>query len=166
MNGAQVTLVGNATRDFELRYNPSGRAVANVGLAVNRRWQKDGQWQEAVSFFNIVVWGDMAESCAASCPKGTRMMVIGRLEQRSWETPEGEKRSVVEVVADEAGPSLRWATAQVERTEREKSDGSQGYSGGDRPASGSTGGGSGYGGDGYQYTEEEPFVRDAQPWEV
>lgn len=113
-----VTLTGNATRDPELRYTTGGRGVASFGLAVNRRWQQNGEWQEAVSFFNVVAWGDLGENAAASITKGTRVVVTGRLEQRSYETREGEKRSVTEVIADDLGPSLRWAQAQVERTER------------------------------------------------
>lgn len=113
-----VTLVGNLTRDPELRYTTGGRGVASFGLAVNRRWQKNGDWQEEVSFFNCVAWGDLGENLAASVGKGNRVMVTGRLTQREYETREGEKRNVVELVADEAGPSLRWATCDVARTER------------------------------------------------
>ena len=122
-----VTLVGNLTRDPELRYTASGRGVATFGLAVNRRYQSNGEWQEQTSFFNVVCWGDLGENCAASLAKGSRAIVTGRLEQRSWETNDGEKRTVVEVVAAEVGPSLRWAQAEVERNEREKqyADGSR-----------------------------------------
>jgi single-strand DNA-binding protein len=115
-----VTLVGNVTRDPELRFVASGQANCSFGLAVNRRWQnrQTQEWEEATSFFNVVCWREMAENVAESIVKGTRIVVTGRLEQRSWETDQGEKRSVVEVVADEIGPSLRWATAQVTRNER------------------------------------------------
>lgn len=114
-----ITLVGNLTRDPEMRFTPSGAANCRLGMAVNRRWRsQDGEWQEQTSFFNIVCWRDLAENVSASLRKGARVMVTGRLEQRSWETEQGEKRSVVEVVADEIGPSLRWATAEVTRTER------------------------------------------------
>ena len=115
-----VTLVGNVTRDPELRYTPSGQAVATFGLAVNRRWQnrQTNEWEEKVSFFNIVCWREMAENASESLARGSRVIVSGRLEQRSWETPEGEKRSKVEVVADEIGPSLRWATASITKNER------------------------------------------------
>ncbi len=115
-----VTLVGNVTRDPELRFVASGQANCSFGLAVNRRWQnrQTQEWEEATSFFNVVCWREMAENVAESIVKGTRIVVTGRLEQRSWETDQGEKRSVVEVVADEIGPSLRWATAQVARNER------------------------------------------------
>lgn len=115
-----VNLIGNVTRDPELRFTASGQAVASFGLAVNRRWQnrQTQEWEEAVSYFDIVCWRELAENVAESITKGTRLIVTGRLEQRSWETENGEKRSKVEVQADEVGPSLRWASAQVSRNER------------------------------------------------
>jgi len=119
MSDSTVTLVGNLTRDPELRFTTGGRAAANFGLAVNRRYQVNGEWQEQVSFFNCVAWGDMAENLSASCVKGSRVVVTGRLEQRSYETKEGEKRSAVEIVVDDIGPSLRWARATVERVVRD-----------------------------------------------
>ena len=114
-----VTLVGNCTKDPDLRYTTSGRGVTSFGLAVNRRWQQNGEWQEAVSFFNIVAWGDLGENVAASLTKGSRCIVTGRLEQRSYETNEGEKRNVTEIIADDIGPSLKWAQADVERISRD-----------------------------------------------
>ena len=127
-NGNTVELVGNVTRDPELRFTPSGAAVANFGLAVNRRWrnQQTNEWDEQVSFFDIVCWRELAENVSESLTKGTRIMVSGRLDQRSWETENGDKRSKVEVVADEIGPSLRWATAQVSKNERREGGGSGG----------------------------------------
>jgi single-strand DNA-binding protein len=118
--GNNVTLVGNVTREPELSYTNSGISKAVFGLAVNKRWQnkQTNEWEEEVSFFNIVCWRDMAENAAESLAKGTRVIVNGTLVQRSWETDEGQKRSVVEVLADEVGPSLRWATAQIDKTER------------------------------------------------
>ena len=115
-----VTVVGNLTRDPELRFTQSGQARAVLGIAVNRRWQnpQTNEWEEQVSFFNVVCWREMAENVAESLTRGTRVIVNGRLEQRSWDTQEGDKRSVVEIVADEIAPSLRWATAQVNRIER------------------------------------------------
>jgi single-strand DNA-binding protein len=113
-----VTLIGNLVEDPELRFTPSGVAMAKIRLAVNRRWQKDGQWQEDTSFFGGTVWREQAETVAESLQKGTRVIVTGRLEQRSWETEQGEKRSVVEIQIDEIGPSLRWATATVNKTQR------------------------------------------------
>jgi len=138
-NGNNVTLVGNVTRDPELRFTPSGQAVATFGLAVNRRWQnrQTQAWEEATSFFDVVCWAQLAENAAESVTKGTRLIVTGRLDQRSWETQEGDKRSKIEVQADEIGPSLRWATAQIARNERR--DG--GFDGGN--SGGNSGGGGG-----------------------
>lgn len=130
MADSTVTLVGNLTRDPELRFTQGGRAVATLGIAVSRRYQVNNEWQEQTSFFNIVCWGTLGENAAASLTKGTRIMVTGRLEQRSYETQDGDKKSIVEVVADEIGPSLRWATAQVERTARTGPDGGGGPAGG------------------------------------
>lgn len=118
-----VTLIGNLVDDPELRFTPSGVAMAKLRFAVNRRWRgQDGEWQESTSFFNGTVWRDQAETVAESLQKGTRIIVTGRLEQRTWETPEGENRSVVEVQIDEVGPSLRWATASVNRTQKSGGD--------------------------------------------
>jgi single-strand DNA-binding protein len=116
-----VELIGNVVRDPELRFQPSGTALCQFGLAVNRRWKnkQTNEWDEQVSFFDVVCWRELAENVAESIVKGTRVIVTGRLEQRSWETDDGQKRSKVEVVADEVGPSLRWATAQVTRNERQ-----------------------------------------------
>ena len=127
-----VTLVGNVTRDPEIRYTPSGQTVPTFGLAVNRRWQNKAtnEWEEQVSFFDVKCWSQMAENVAESVPRGTRVIVTGRLEQRSWETDNGEKRSKVEVVADEIAPSLRWATAQVQKIDRRDGASSGGSSGG------------------------------------
>ena len=129
-----VTVVGNATRDPELRFTPSGQAVATFGLAVNRRWQnrQTQEWEEQVSFFDITCWAQLGQNVADTLVKGSRAIVTGRLEQRSWETDQGDKRSKVEIIADEVGPSLRWATADITRNERRE--------GGDAPAGG--GGGS------------------------
>jgi single-strand DNA-binding protein len=132
-----VTLVGNITRDPELRFTQGGQAVASFGLAVNRRYQQNGEWQEKTSFINITAWGQLGENTASSLQKGARVIVNGRLEQREYETRDGDKRNVVEVVADEIGPSLRWATAQVERNDRRSTDSgsfSGGGGGGNRPA--------------------------------
>ncbi|NNN18505.1 MAG: single-stranded DNA-binding protein [Acidimicrobiaceae bacterium] len=119
-NGNTITIVGNVTRDPELRFTSSGQATATFGIAVNRRWQnrQSQQWEEATSFFDVVCWREMAENASESLSKGARVIVTGRLEQRNWETQEGEKRSKIEIIADEIGPSLRWATAQIVRNER------------------------------------------------
>lgn len=130
-----ITLVGNVTRDPELRFTPSGQAKVTLGIAVNRRWQnrQSNEWEEQTSFFNVVGWRELAENVAESITKGARVIVTGRLEQRSWETDQGEKRSVVEVVADEIAPSLRWATAEVRKADR-RDGSSSGGGGGGRPA--------------------------------
>ena len=119
-----ITLVGNLVDDPELRFTPSGQAIATFGIAVNRSWRnkQSNEWEEAVSFFDVTCWAQMAENVAESVQKGTRVIVTGRLEQRSWETNEGEKRSKVEIVADEIGPSLRYATAGVTKNERRGGD--------------------------------------------
>ncbi|MCL4446227.1 MAG: single-stranded DNA-binding protein [Actinobacteria bacterium] len=115
-----VVLVGNITRDPELRFTNTGQPTASFGLAVNRRWQnrQTQEWEEATSFFDVVCWREMAENVSESLVRGARVVVAGRLEQRTWQTAEGDNRSKVEVVADEIGPSLRWATAQVTKNER------------------------------------------------
>ncbi len=118
--GNTTTLSGNLTRDPEIRYTRDGQANATFGLAVNRRWQVRGtdEWEEATSFFDVVCWRDLAENVALSLVKGSRVIVSGRLEQRSWETEDGERRSRVEVSAEDVGPSLRFATAEITRAER------------------------------------------------
>lgn len=152
--GNTITLVGNLTRDPELRFTASGVARALFGIAVNRRWQDraSGDWQEDTSFFNVVCWREMAENVSESLGRGARVMVTGRLEQRTWETQDGENRSVIEVIADEVGPSLRWATAEVTRNERRGGGDNRGGGGGgdDRGAAPSERGGD-------QVPEEEPF---------
>jgi single-strand DNA-binding protein len=129
-NANSVTVIGNCTRDPELRFTPSGQAVATFGLAVNRRWQnrQSNEWEEAVSFFDVTCWQQLAENVSESVEKGTRVVVTGRLDQRSWETQDGEKRSKVEIVADEVGPSLRYATASVVKNERRAGAGDPGPS--------------------------------------
>ena len=136
MADSTVTLVGNLTRDPELRFTTGGRGQAHFGLAVSRRYQVNNEWQEQTSFFNIVAWGSLGENAAASLAKGTRIIVTGRLEQRQYETKEGEKRNVVEIVADEIGPSLRWARAEVERIARDAGSGGGGSQGGGAASAG------------------------------
>ena len=132
MAGNNITIVGNITRDPELRFTPSGQANARLGVAVNRRWQDrgSGEWQEATSFFDVICWRELAENVAESLKRGARVVVTGRLEQRTYEREGGEKRSVVEIIADEVAPSLRWATAKVEKTERRTAGESGGGGGG------------------------------------
>lgn len=127
---SNVTLIGNLVEDPELRFTPSGVPMAKLRIAVNRRWRdQSGEWQESTSFFGGTVWREQAETVAESLQKGMRVIITGRLEQRSWETQEGDKRSVVEVSVDEVGPSLRWATATVTKTSRGGGD----YGGGSTP---------------------------------
>ena len=149
-----VTIVGNLTRDPELRFTAGGKGIASFGLAVNRRWQQNGEWQEKVSFFNVTAWDTLGENIAASLTKGTRVIVTGRLEQREYETKEGEKRNVVEIVADEIGPSLRWARAEVERIAR---DGGGNSGGGTNSNAGGGGSSSGSRAPDPVYGDEEPF---------
>lgn len=114
-----ITVVGNLTRDPELRYTPSGAAVAKFGIAVNRFYtDRTGEKREQTDFFNVNAWRNLAENIAESLSTGSRVIVSGRLQSRSWETDEGQKRTVVEIEADEVGPSLRWATAAVTKTTR------------------------------------------------
>jgi len=124
--GNQVTLVGNLTDDPELRYTPTGVPVATFTVAINRR-QRDpvtNEWKDGeTSFIRCNVWRQQAENAAESLTKGTRAVVVGRLRQRSWETQEGQKRSVTEVEVENVGPSLEWATANITKTPRSESGG-------------------------------------------
>lgn len=132
-----VTVVGNLTQDPELRFTPSGVAMAQISVAVNRRWmnRNTNEWEEEVSFFRGTCWREMAENVSESLQKGSRVIINGRLRQRSWETQDGERRSSVDIQIDEIGPSLRWATASVTRTPRRGGDwGGGGGGGGGRPA--------------------------------
>lgn len=144
-----VIVVGNITRDPELRFTPGGMAVASFGLAWNRRRQ-DGE--EEVSFFDVTCFRNLAENVAESLSKGSRVIVYGTLQQRSWENAQGERRSKVEILADDVGPSLRWATAQVERNEFRGGGGASG------PAPSGGGAGSPAPAPAPAYdTDEEPF---------
>jgi single-strand DNA-binding protein len=131
-NGNNITVIGNCTRDPELRFTASGQALASFGVAVNRRWQnrQTNEWEEQVSFFDVTCWQQLAENVSESVQKGARVIVTGRLDQRSWETQDGEKRSKVEIVADEVGPSLRYATAEITKNERRGGDFDGGGGGG------------------------------------
>ncbi len=116
----QVVVVGNLVDDPELRFTPQGVAVANFRIAVSPRFKDaNGQWKDGeTSYFRINCWRQLAENVAETLTRGSRTMVVGRLKMRQWETQDGEKRSVVEIEADEVGPSLKWATAKVEKTSR------------------------------------------------
>lgn len=155
MADSTVTVTGTLTRDPELRFTQGGRGVATLGVAVNYRYQRNNEWVEEASFFNVTAWSTLGENAAASLTKGMRVIVTGRLQQRSYETQSGEKRSVVEIIADEIGPSLRWATAQVEKTQRSDSSGAS--QGGGNQSGGNQGGNQGGGNRPPVYGDEEPF---------
>ena len=129
-----ITVVGNVTRDPELRFTQGGMAVANFGVAWNKK-KADGE--EEVSFFNVSCFRQLAENVAESITKGSRVVVYGMLQQRSWDTPDGDRRSSVEIVADDVAPSLKWASAEIRRNEFR---GEGGQAGG-APAGGGGGGG-------------------------
>ena len=126
MASSTVTITGTLTRDPELRFTAGGKGVATLAVAVDYSYQKNNEWVKEASFFNVTAWDTLGENAAASLTKGMRVIVTGRLQQRSYETQQGEKRSVVEIVADEIGPSLRWATAQVEKVARSEGGGQGG----------------------------------------
>ena len=114
-----TSIVGNLVEDPEVRFTQNGIAVTNLRVAVTQRIQQDGQWRDGeTNFFKVNVWRGQAENLADSLSKGDRVMITGRLRQRSWDTPDGEKRSVTELEADEVGASLKWATAKVERAQQ------------------------------------------------
>ena len=147
-----VVIVGNVTRDPELRFIQSGTAVASFGLAWNQRSSQGGE--EKAHFFDVTCWRDLAENVADSIEKGDRVVVYGRLDYRSWESENGEKRSAVQIVADEVSFSLRWATAEVTKTNRRADGGCGG--GGDGAASAKPSGG-GDRASSTPQTDEEPF---------
>jgi single-strand DNA-binding protein len=133
-----ITVVGNLTDDPELRFTPSGAAVANFTVASTPRFfdKQANEWRDGEAMFlRCSIWRQAAENVAESLHKGTRVVVQGRLKQRSFETREGEKRTVIELEVDEIGPSLRYATAKVTKTSRGggSSSGGGGFGGGDDP---------------------------------
>ncbi|NQT67488.1 MAG: single-stranded DNA-binding protein [Actinobacteria bacterium] len=129
-----ITVLGNITRDLELRFTPNGTAVASFGLAVNRNIQNknSGEWETQVDFFNVTAWYKLAENCAESLSKGDRVLVSGRLSQDSWESKEGQKRSAVKIIANVIAPSLEFASCRLEKNP--KAEGS--VSGGSVPGKG------------------------------
>jgi single-strand DNA-binding protein len=118
--GANAQIEGNVVAQPELRFTPSGTPVAEFSVAVNRSYTpKDGGSKvEQVSFFDVVAWQSLGENAAESLDKGDRVIVMGRLEQVSWETEDGQKRSKIRIVADNVAPGLRWAKAQVTKNPR------------------------------------------------
>lgn len=118
-NDNMVTITGNLVRDPELRFTQGGVAICSFGIAQNRRWQKNGEWEEKVSFFDCIAWGQFGENIAESVGKGDRAVLVGRLDQQTWEDKEtGKNRSKVELVVESMGPDLRWATAAVTKNPR------------------------------------------------
>jgi len=139
-----ITIVGNVTGDPELRFTPSGAAVANFTVASTPRAfdRQSNEWKDGETLFmRCSVWRDAAENVAESIQRGARVIVTGRLKSRSYETKEGEKRTVLEMEVDEVGPSLRYATAKVNKTQR-----------------GGSGGGFGGQGAGYAAQETDPWA--------
>ncbi len=121
-----ITIIGNLTDDPELRFTPSGKGVAKFRVASTPRFFKDGEWRDGEPLFlACTVWGQPGENVAESLSRGARVIVSGRLRQRSYETQQGEKRTVIELEVDEVGPSLRYATAKIQKMQRQN--------GGDRP---------------------------------
>ena len=119
MPDTHVTIVGNLTDDPEVTFTPNGAAVCNFRLAVTARVRDGDSWRDGdTSFFRITAWRQLAEHIGDSLSKGDRVIVAGQLRMRAWETPEGDKRQVVEVTAEEAGPSLKLATAKPERASK------------------------------------------------
>ncbi|KUI31604.1 single-stranded DNA-binding protein [Mycobacterium sp. IS-1742] len=148
-----ITVVGNLTADPELRFTPSGAAVANFTVASTPRIydRQSGEWKDGEALFlRCNIWREAAENVAESLTRGSRVIVTGRLKQRSFETREGEKRTVMEVEVDEIGPSLRYATAKVNKASR-------GGGGGGGFGGGGGGGSRGSGGGGQAAAAEDPW---------
>src|SRR6201987_5343804 len=160
----QITIVGNLVGDPELRYTPTGQAVATFRVASTPRFRDNttGEWKDGDSLFlSCNVWRQAAENVAESLQRGMRVIVSGRLRQRSYETREGEKRTVYEVEVDDVGPSLRNASAKVNRVARSGA-GDGGYGGGQRSSGGRSSGGGhggGYGGGGGAHPRGVPTSR-------
>jgi single-strand DNA-binding protein len=155
-----ITVIGNLTGDPELRFTPSGAAVANFTVASTPRTfdRQSNEWKDGDTLFlRCSIWREAAESVAESLTKGTRVIVTGRLVQRSYETREGEKRTVYELQVDEVGPSLRYATAKVTRTQR-SGGGGGGFGGGGGGGFSNGGGGGGFGGSGGGSSQQD------DPW--
>ncbi|MBW3084148.1 Single-stranded DNA-binding protein [Austwickia sp. TVS 96-490-7B] len=147
-----LTIIGNLTSDPELRFTPSGAAVANFTVASTPRTfdRQSNEWKDGETLFmRCSIWRDAAENVAESLVRGTRVIVTGRLKSRSYETKEGEKRTVIEMDVDEVGPSLRYASAKITKTQRGNGGGFGGPNGG--PGGPGQVQGGGYGGPGGGY---------------
>jgi single-strand DNA-binding protein len=166
-----ITVIGNLTNDPELRFTPSGSAVANFTIASTPRTfdRQSNEWKDGETLFlRAAVWREAAENVAESLTKGMRVIVTGRLKSRSYETKEGEKRTVIELEVDEIGPSLRYANAKVNRTQRSGGQGGQGGFGGGNSGGGFGGGnpggnqggnsGGGWGGGNQQAAQDDPWA--------
>ena len=155
-----ITVVGNLTADPELRFTPSGAAVANFTVASTPRTfdKNTNEWKDGDALFlRCAVWREAAENVAESLHKGTAVIVQGRLKQRSFETKEGEKRTVVELDVDEVGPTLKRASAKVTKAQRSGGGGGQSYGGGGGGGN-SGGGGNGGGGGAAQSGGSDPWA--------
>lgn len=115
-------ITGTLGKDPELKYTQGGTAVTTFSVATNRKWKKNDEWQEETCWHNCVVWAELGEHVAQSLRKGNRVTVTGRISNRSYDDREGNKKYISEIVADSVGAELRFATAEVERIEREKAD--------------------------------------------
>jgi len=163
-----ITVIGNLTNDPELRFTPSGSAVANFTVASTPRTfdRQSNEWKDGETLFlRASVWREAAENVAESLTKGMRVIVSGRLKSRSYETKEGEKRTVIELEVDEIGPSLRYANAKVNRTQRSGGQGGQGGFGGGNSGGGFGGGqGANQGGNtGGTWGANQPAAQE-DPW--
>ena len=160
----QITIAGNLVDDPELRFTPAGQPVARFRVASTPRFRDNatGEWKDGDSLFlTCNVWRQAAENVAESLTRGMRVIVSGRLRQRSYETKEGEKRTVYEVEVDDVGPSLRNASAKVNRAAR-SGGGDGGYGGGQRSSGGrSSGGQQGGSGGGYGGGDSDPWATDS-----
>jgi single-strand DNA-binding protein len=163
-----ITVIGNLTNDPELRFTPSGSAVATFTIASTPRTfdRQSNEWKDGETLFlRAAVWREAAENVAESLTKGMRVIVSGRLKSRSYETKEGEKRTVIELEVDEIGPSLRYANAKVNRTQRSGASGGQGGFGGGNSGGGFGGGaGANQGGNsGGNWGGNQPAAQE-DPW--
>ena len=155
-----ITVIGNLTADPELRFTPSGAAVANFTVASTPRMfdRQTNEWKDGEALFlRCAIWREAAENVAESLTKGARVIVSGRLKQRSYETKEGEKRTVIELDVDEIGPSLRYATDRVTKMSRGGGGGGN-WSGGGQGGGGNQGGWSGGGGGGQAQQHDDPWA--------
>ena len=163
-----ITVIGNLTNDPELRFTPSGSAVANFTIASTPRTfdRQSNEWKDGETLFlRASVWREAAENVAESLTKGMRVIVSGRLKSRSYETKEGEKRTVIELEVDEIGPSLRYANAKVNRTQRSGGQGGQGgFGGGNSGGFGGNSGGSQGGNSGGTWGGNQPAAAQEDPW--